>query len=122
MGNSYTVKTYSDDIEVVDNFTIQVPASANQVEVMNHYSTGLFSTDADREFLIFLHYFEGVNPGPDDQVWEVWVVNSKGDILKKLDGYAAETKTDVEGNKKLFTSTLQAFVHGQLHAGSFSGL
>lgn len=122
MGNSYTVKTYSDDIEVVDNFTIQVPASATQVEVMNHYSTGLFSTDADREFLIFLHYFEGVNPGPDDQVWEVWVVNSKGDILKKLDGYAAETKTDVEGNKKLFTRTLQAFVHGQLHAGSFSGL
>lgn len=92
MGNSYTVKTYSDDVEVVDNFTIQVPASANQVEVMNHYSTGLFSTDADREFLIFLHYFEGVNPGPDDQVWEVWVVNSKGDILKKLDGYAAEPR------------------------------
>ncbi len=102
-GNSYTVKTYSDDIEVVDNFTIQVPASANQVDVMNHYSTGFFNTDADREFLIFLHYFEGVNPGPDDQVWEVWVVNSKGEILQKVDGYAAETKTDAEGKKKLFT-------------------
>lgn len=103
IGDDYTVKTYNDEIEVVADFTIQVPTSANQVEVMNHHSTGFFNTDANSEFLIFLHYFEGIDPGPEDQVWEVWVVNSNGEILQQLDGYAAETKIDEAGNAKVFT-------------------
>ncbi|MCG2432051.1 T9SS type A sorting domain-containing protein [Aequorivita xiaoshiensis] len=103
IGNNYTVKTYNDDIEIVDDFTIEVPESANQIEVVNHYSSNFFNADSNKEFMIFLHYFEGVDPGPDDQVWEVWVVNEEGEILQQLDGYAAETKIDAAGNHKVFT-------------------
>lgn len=103
IGNNYTVKTYNDDIEIVDDFTIEVPESANQIEVVNHYSSNFFNADSNNEFMIFLHYFEGVDPGPDDQVWEVWVVNNEGEILQQLDGYSAETKIDAAGNHKVFT-------------------
>ncbi|WP_026450342.1 T9SS type A sorting domain-containing protein [Aequorivita capsosiphonis] len=103
IGNDFNVKTYDEDIEIAESFSIEVPESANQVEVMNHYSSNFFSNDGYAEFMVYVHYFEGTNPGPDDQVWEVWVVNSNGEILEKLTGFSAEAKIDAAGNHKLFT-------------------
>lgn len=105
-GTSYTVKTYNDNIEIVDNFTIQVPANANQIDVINHYSSGFFNNNTDREFMIFVQHFDPATPGPEGMIWEVWVVDSSGQILKKLDGTGAEAKTDADGNKKLFSYLL----------------
>lgn len=102
-GTSYTVKTYNDNIEIVDNFTIQVPANANQIDVLNHYSSGFFNNNAAREFMIFVQHFDPEKPGPEGMIWEVWVVDSAGQILKKLDGTGAETKIDADGKKKLFS-------------------
>ncbi|MGO3182662.1 MAG: T9SS type A sorting domain-containing protein [Aequorivita sp.] len=103
IGNDFNIKSYDDDIEVVESFSIEVPESANQVEMMNHYSSNFFSNDGYAEFMVYVHYFQGDNPGPDDQIWEVWVVNSNGEILEKLTGFAAEAKIDAAGNHKLFT-------------------
>lgn len=101
--NTFTVKTYDDDIFVVDEFSIQVPESANQVEVLDHYSSQFFNSNATQEFLIYLHYFEGENPGPDDQVFEIWVVESDGNIIEQVSGTNARAKIDADGNHKLFT-------------------
>lgn len=103
IGNDFNVKTYNEDIEISKSFSIEVPESANQVEVLSHYSTNFFSNDGYGEFLVYLHYFEGEDPGPEDQVWEIWAVNSNGDILEKMNGFAAEAKVDAAGNHKIFT-------------------
>lgn len=103
IANDFYVKTYNEEIEVDESFSIEVPESANQVEVLNHYSSNFFGNNGYGEFLIYLHYFEGDNPGPEDQVWEVWAVNSNGDILKKMQGFAAEAKVDAAGNHKIYT-------------------
>lgn len=103
IGNDFKVITYDEDIEIVENFSLEIPESANQFEILNHYSTNFFSNDGYGEFLVYLHYFEGPDPGPDDQIWEIWAVNSNGDILEKMNGFAAEAKVDAAGNHKIFT-------------------
>lgn len=103
LGNTFSVKTYNDDIEIVESFSIEVPASANQVEVMNHYSTGFFSNDGAAEFMIFVHYFDENIPGPEGQIWEVWVVNEDGEILNELSAFSAKAHMDSAGNHKLIT-------------------
>lgn len=103
-GNTASVKTYDNDLEIADSFSIEVPASANQVELINHYSSNFFSADSGKEFLIYLHYFDDEVSGPEGQIWEIWVVNSEGDVLHELPAtIAAYPKIDSEGNKKLFT-------------------
>lgn len=103
IGNTFTVKTYNDDIEVMENFSIEVPPSANQVEIVNHYSTGFFSNDGTSEFMVFLHYFDEDNPGPEGQIWEVWVVNENGEILDEFAAFSAIAKIDAQGNHKVIT-------------------
>ena len=103
IGNNFNVKTYDDDIEVVDSFSIEIPENANQVELLNHYSTNFFSTTGNTEFLVYLHYFDDDIPGPEGQIWEIWVINSNGDILEELNGFSAEAKIDAEGNHKFYT-------------------
>lgn len=103
VGNDFNVVTYNDDIEMVENFSIEIPANANQAEVLNHYSTNFFSNDGLGEFMIYLHYFDPEIEGPEGQIWEIWVVNSNGDILQELTGYFAVAKVDEEGNHKLYT-------------------
>lgn len=103
IGNNFNVKTYNDDIEVHESFSVEIPANANQAEVLNHYSTNFFSNDGNGEFLIYLHYFDDDIPGPEGQIWEIWVVDANGNILSELNGFAAEAKVDSEGNHILFT-------------------
>ncbi len=100
---SAEIKTYDNDLSVVDSFTLEIPESANQVQVLNHYSSNFFNDDASKEFLIYLHYFDEEIPGPDGQIWEVWVVNDEGEVLQTLNATSVDTKIDAEGNKKLFT-------------------
>lgn len=102
IGNTASVKTYDNDLQVAESFSIEVPASANQVQVLNHYSSSFFTEDATKEFLIYLHYFDDEISGPEGQIWEIWVVNSDGEILGELPAISAEAKLDADGNKKLY--------------------
>ncbi len=97
------IKTYDNDLFVVDSFTVEIPESANQVQLLNHYSSSFFNDDSSKEFLVYLHYFDEEIPGPDGQIWEIWVVNGEGEVLKSLNATSAYAKIDAEGNKKLFT-------------------
>lgn len=97
------IKTYNNNLEVADSFSLAIPESANQVQVLNHYSSSFFNNDSTNEFLIYVHYFDDEIPGPDGQIWEIWVVNSDGEILQELPAVSADAKIDADGNKKLFT-------------------
>lgn len=97
------IRTYDNDLSVVDNFSVEIPESANQVELVNHYSTNFFNDDSKKEFLLYLHYFDDENPGPDGQIWEIWLVNSDGDVIKDFPAIVAIAKIDEDGNKKLYT-------------------
>lgn len=103
IGNEFHVTTYNNDIEEVENFSVTVPANANQTEVLSHYSTNFFSNDGLGEFIIYVHYFDEELSGPESQIWEIWVVNANGEILQQLEGFAAIAKVDAEGNHRLFT-------------------
>lgn len=103
VGTTASVKTYDNDLEVAESFTIEVPESANQVEVLNHYSSDFFTDDTTKEFLIYVHYFDDQIPGPEGQMWEIWVVNSDGEILEELPATSGEAKIDADGNKKFYT-------------------
>lgn len=102
-GNTFTIKTYDNDIEVLDDFSIDVPESANQIEVIDHHSTQFFTENATNEFLVYLHYFDDENPGPEGQIFEIWVIESDGTIVEQMTGTNAEAKLDAEGNHKLYT-------------------
>lgn len=102
-GTSFNIITYDEDFNVVDDFSLEVPESANHVSLVNHYSTNYFSTDSTREFMVYIHHFDPDIMGPEGQIWEVWVVNSDGDILGELDGNAAFAKFDNNNDKVLYS-------------------
>lgn len=102
VGNTNSVTTYDQNMEEDLNFSIELPESANMAQILRHHSTTFFSNDNTREFFIYVHYFNGT-PGPNTQVWEVWAVNSNGEILAQLPGVTADAKIDSNGNKKVFT-------------------
>lgn len=102
-GTSFNIITYDEDFNIEDDFTITVPESANQIQLIDHYSTHYFSADATREFMVYIHHFDPEIMGPEGQIWEVWIINSNGDILGKVDGNAAYAKLDSNNNKVLYS-------------------
>lgn len=102
-GTNFSITTYDEDFNIDDNFSITVPESANQVQLVDHYSTDYFNNDATREFMVYVHHFDPEIMGPEGQIWEVWIVNSDGDILGKVDGNAAFAKFDNNNNKILYS-------------------
>lgn len=102
-GTSFNIITYDEDFNIEDDFTITVPESANQIQLIDHYSTHYFSADATREFMVYIHHFDPEIMGPEGQIWEIWIINSNGDILGKVDGNAAYAKLDSNNNKVLYS-------------------
>src|SRR5699024_2410346 len=102
-GTNFSVTTYDEDINIEEDFSFTVPESANQVALIDHYSTQYFSDDSTSEFMVYIHHFDPEIMGPEGQIWEVWIVNSDGDILGKVDGNAAFAKFDNNNNKILYS-------------------
>lgn len=101
---SIEIKTYDNDFEVVESFSVEIPANANYVEVLNHYSINFFEENT-KEFMLYVHYFDEEIMGPEGQISEIRIVDANGNILGEVSGEAAWAKTDAEGNKKLITYT-----------------
>lgn len=102
VGNILSVNVYDNDIEVVDGFSVEIPESTNGINLMNFYSTSFFSNDGKGEFMVYLHYFEDDIPGPQNQVWDTWIVNSDGEIIESFEATATFAKKN-GGNKYFFT-------------------
>lgn len=102
-GTNFTVTTYDEDFHIDDNFSITIPASANHVALINHYSTQYFNSESTKEFMIYIHYFDSEIIGPEGQIWEVWIVDNYGEILGKVDGNAAFAKFDNDNNKVFYS-------------------
>lgn len=100
---NFNIKTYDDEFNVEEDFSITVPSSANQVQLMDHYSTNYFNNDNTKEFMVYVHYFDPNISGPKGQIWEVWIVDSDGNVLNELTGNAAFAKYDNNNNKVLYT-------------------
>lgn len=99
---SFEVKTYDNNFQVLENFSVNIPENANHVELLNHYSEGFFEENT-KEFMIYVHYFDEEIIGPEGQISEIWLVNKNGNVLQQVPGEAAWAKIDADGNKKFIT-------------------
>src|SRR5690625_1227637 len=77
---SIEIKTYDNDFEVVESFSVEIPANANYVEVLNHYSINFFEENT-KEFMLYVHYFDEEIMGPEGQISEIRIVDANGNIL-----------------------------------------
>lgn len=112
IGNNLEVKTYDEEFNTEESFVVAIPESANRVEVLNHYSSNFFTNDSSKELMVYVHYFDDEIPGAAGQISEVWVVESNGDIIAKLEGNAAWAKFDNQNNKRLYSYFLDAYEGG----------
>lgn len=119
-GNSYQIKTYDNDLQLEEDFSIELPASANYVQLVNHYSEHFFTDDNTKEFMIYVHYFDEDIMGPEGQIFEIWIVNSEGAIISKVEGNAAWAKYDDQGNKRLYTTYLDLDYNAHINAYSLA--
>lgn len=102
-GNTYNIKTYDSNLDIVENISFDIPENANLIRVLNHYSTSFFNDEDTREFMVFIHHFDPDNYGPEGQINDVWVVDSNGEVLQTLTATSAMAKVDNDGNKILYT-------------------
>lgn len=89
------MKLLDSNINVVKSFTVELPESANSFSVLKDY---FYDQDGKRNFLIYVHYFEG-GMGPEYQKNSIFIVKENGELRTKLDGYGAKVIDDGENGK-----------------------
>lgn len=115
-GNTYQIKTYDNDLQQEEGFGMEIPASTNAIQLLNHYSTHYFTDDNTGEFMVYLHYFDEEIMGPEGQISEIWIVNSEGTVLEKVEGTAAWAKENNQGNRILYTYNLDLDYNANIKA------
>ena len=97
-----TFKTYTDDLKVDKQFTINIPATANKAEPIGDFSSKILDNNNKLIVGVYVHFFEG-GQGPEFQKHQIWFVNETGDILYKEDASSAEILKDSKGKLNVYT-------------------
>lgn len=106
--NGATISLYKKGFEKELEFSITVPETTNQIRFRSEYSINFFNEDNKKEFLIYIHYFEG-KVHPDNQKEEVRLYNEDGELLHTFaDASHVEIFGELEEAKRLITSSVDA--------------
>lgn len=99
-----TISFYKEGFEKDFEFNISVPETTNQITFRAEYSKNFFNEDNKREFLIYIHYFEG-GISPDNQKNEIRLYNEDGELLHTFaDVTHLEIFNDLAEGKRIITS------------------
>ena len=101
-GAYFTFTLYTDDLKIDKQFKIDIPETANRVQVVSNFSSKVLDNNNKLIIPIYVHYFEG-GQGPDFQKDAIWFVSETGEIISKVESAGAEIIVDSKGKTNIFT-------------------
>ncbi|WP_334125113.1 hypothetical protein [Empedobacter brevis] len=100
-GAYFSFTLYTDDLKVEKQFKINIPETANSVQVVNGFSSKIIDNNNKLIIPIYVHYFEG-GQGPEYQKHAIWFVNETGEIVSKVEASGLEIIVDSKGKTNVF--------------------
>ncbi|MGV0923027.1 hypothetical protein [Empedobacter tilapiae] len=101
-GAYFAFTLYTDDLKIDKQFKIDIPETANRVQVVSNFSSKVLDNNNKLIIPIYVHYFEG-GQGPDFQKHAIWFVSETGEIISKVESAGAEIIVDSKGKTNIFT-------------------